>query len=137
MTTNTKKMPLKSCPECQEQCHARLATCKKCGFIFYQKKKRLIEDWKRLKVGDHVRVIGRSGTYYVKENGDKMYFTDPGIYSIREVHKNGLAVVGVGRRSRGYEFLYMGPEQKSSMLDNMYNSPHKLVSVSYRRKGES
>ena len=137
MSKAKKGAPTKDCPDCQEQCHARLAKCKKCGFVFYKKKNSVIEDWKSLQTGDYVRVVGRSGTYYIKENGDKVYFTDAGIYNIRQVHHNGLTVIGTGRQSHGYEFLYMGAKKRSSLLDNLYNSPHKLVRVSYnKRKGE-
>ena len=139
--TKTKKKkrtaPEKSCPDCQQQCHARLATCKKCGFVFYKKKRSIIEDWKSLQHGDRIRVVGRSGTYYIKKNGDKTYFTDAGIYSVREVRYNGLIVIGTGKRSHSCEFLYMGDEKKSSILDNLYNSPHKLLCVSFKGKGGS
>ncbi len=137
--TSKKKAPQKSCPDCGQSCHARLSSCKKCGFVFYKRKNRFIEDWKEeLNVGDYVRVVGRSGTYYIKANGDRIYFTDAGIYHIKEIHDNGIGVVGIGRQSHGYEFLYMGAEKKSSVLDRIFNSPHKLVSVSYKgRKGES
>ena len=137
--TKTKKRrgaPEKVCPDCQQRCHARLATCKKCGFVFYKKKKSIIEDWKSLQRGDYIRVVGRSGTYYIKENGDRIYFTDAGIYCVREIHHNGLIVTGAGRAAHGYEFLYMGSEKKSSLLDNLYNSPHKLMVCIFKRKGE-
>lgn len=132
-----RKSPVKICPECQVECHARLASCKKCGFTFYKKKKRFIDDWKSLKVGDYIRVIGRSGSYYIKENGEKIYFTDAGIYNVRRIVNDGLVVVGHGRHSHGFGFLYMGAEKKSPLLDSVYNSPHKLASVSLKRKGES
>ena len=128
--------PEKGCPDCQQRCHARLATCKKCGFVFYKKKKSIIEDWKSLQCGDHVRVVGRSGTYYIKKDGDRIYFTDAGIYCVREVHHNGLTVMGTGRKSHGYEFLYMGNEKKSPLLGNLHNSPHKLMVCTFKRKGE-
>lgn len=126
------KAPLKVCPDCQEKCHARLAECKECGFVFYKKKRSIIEDWKSLQRGDRIRVVGRSGNYYIKKNGDKTYFTDAGIYSVREVRYNGLVVIGTGKRSQGCEFLYMGEEKRSSMLDSMYNSPHKLIGVALK-----
>ena len=134
-----RRQPVKACPDCNTECHARLATCKKCGYVFYKKKKRFVENWKEeLNPGDHIRVVGRSGTYYIKESGEKLYFTNPGVYQIKHVRENGLVVVGKGRHASGYEFLYMGKEVKSSMLDRMYNSPHKLISVSLKkRKGES
>jgi hypothetical protein len=137
--TKKRKTPVKSCPDCQEQCHARLATCKKCGFVFYKKKKKFIENWKEeINPGDHIRVVGRSGSYYIKENGEKIYFTNPGVYLVDSIDKEGLVVMGIGRVAHGYEFLYMGKKVKSSMLDRLYNCPHKLVSVSLKkRKGES
>jgi hypothetical protein len=130
-----KRAPTKSCPDCQQDCHARLSACKKCGFVFYKKKKSTVEDWKSLQSGDHVRVVGRSGTYYIKESGDKIYFTEAGIYCVRGVHHNGLTVIGTGRVDHGYEFLYMGNEKKSPLLGNLYNSPHKLM-LCTKRKGE-
>ena len=137
MSKKKRGAPVKSCPDCQGLCHARLAKCKKCNFVFYRKKNSVIEDWKSLQSGDYVRVVGRSGTYYIKENGDKIYFTDAGVYNIKQIKYNGLTVIGTGRQSHGYEFLYMGAEERSSLLDNLYNSPHKLVRVSYKKKGES
>tara|TARA_R100000008_G_scaffold54328_1_gene33160 strand:+ start:10276 stop:10698 length:423 start_codon:yes stop_codon:yes gene_type:complete len=138
MAKKKRGQPLKSCPECDAQCHARLATCKKCGFVFYKKKKKFIEDWKEeLKPGDHVRVVGRSGTYYIKESGEKVYFTNPGVYLVKHIRDDGIVAIGTGRICHGYEFLYMGKEKQSSMLDSMYNSPHKLIGVSLKRKGES
>ena len=131
---NKRKAPVKICPDCQEQCHARLSSCKKCGFVFYKKKNHLIEDWKKLKIGDHIRVIGRSGSYYVRENGERIYFTDAGIYNIKDIAKDGLVVIGVGKNSHGFGFIYMGHEKKSRLLDSVYNSPHKLASVSFKKK---
>ena len=121
-----RKAPVKICPDCQQECHARLSSCKKCGFVFYKKKSRFIEDWKTLKIGD-----------YIRENGERIYFTDAGVYNIKDIAKDGLVVIGVGRHSHGYAFIYMGHKKKSRLLDSVYNSPHKLASVSLKRKGES
>ena len=132
-----RKAPTKACPDCQEECHARLSSCKKCGFVFYKKKNGFIEDWKTLNIGDYVRVVGRSGSYYIRENGERIYFTDAGVYSVKDITKDGLVVIGVGRHSHGYAFIYMGHKKKSRLLDSVYNSPHKLASVSLKRKGES
>tara|TARA_R100001377_G_C3105594_1_gene80696 strand:- start:65 stop:475 length:411 start_codon:yes stop_codon:yes gene_type:complete len=134
---NKRKAPVKVCPDCQEQCHARLSSCKDCGFVFYKKKSRFIEDWKSLDIGEYIRVIGRSGDYYIKDSGERIYFTDAGIYKVRRVIKDGLLVVGHGRNAHGFEFLYMGSERKSRLMDSVYNSPHKLAIVSLKRKGES
>ena len=127
------KTPLKLCPDCQEKCHARLAECKKCGFTFYKKKKKFIENWKEeVRPGDRIKVVGRSGNYYVRENGERTYLTNPGVYLVMKIHENGIVAMGTGRVSHGYEFLYMGEEKKSSMLDSMYNSPHKLIGVALK-----
>ena len=92
---------------------------------------RPVKDWRTLEVGDYIRVIGRSGSYYIKSNGDRIYFTDAGIYHIKQIHGEGLTVIGGGRQSHGFEFLYMGEEKKSKLLDNMFNAPHKLCKVDY------
>ena len=73
----------------------------------------------------------------MKENGEKIYFTNPGVYLIKYIHKDGIVAIGTGRVAHGYEFLYMGKKKQSSMLDSMYDSPHKLIGVSLKRKGES
>jgi len=132
-----KKRGQKVCPECGTVNGVRSYYCKECDYAFKMKKRsksrrgRPVKDWRTLEPGDYVRVVGRSGPYYIKDNGDKIYFTDAGIYHIKQRHGNGFVAVGVGRQSHGYEFLYMGKEKKSKLLDKMYSAPHKLLKVDY------
>ena len=132
-----KKRGQKVCPECGTVNGVRAYYCKECDYAFKMKKRsknrrgRPVKDWRTLEVGDYIRVIGRSGSYYIKSNGDKIYFTDAGIYHIKQKHGEGLTVIGVGRQSHGFEFLYMGEEKQSKLLDNMFNAPHKLCKVDY------
>jgi hypothetical protein len=115
-----------------------LAECKTCGFIFYKKKKKFIENWKEeVRPGDRIKVVGRSGNYYVGENGERTYLTNPGVYLVMKIHENGIAAIGTGKVSHGYEFLYMGEEKRSSMLDSMYNSPHKLIGVALKKESHN
>ena len=126
----------KLCTKCNNVNGARAYVCKHCGEGFEVrakgskvKKKRVKKleyiDWKELEIGQRIKVMGRSGTYYVSENGDKTYMSDPGIYNVVGKDNNGLRVYG----KSGYTYIYMGPEKKSSLLDNMFNAPHKIMKV--------
>ena len=132
-----KKRGQKACSECGHINGVRAYHCKECDHPFKMKKPsksrrgRPVKDWRTLEPGDYVRVVGRSGNYYIKENGDRIYFTDAGVYHIKQIHGEGMIVIGTGRQSHGFEFLYMGKEKKSKLLDRMYNAPHKLYKVDY------
>ena len=126
----------KLCSKCSNINGARAYTCKYCNEPFEVrakgskiKKKRIKKleyiDWKDLEIGQRIKVMGRSGTYYVSENGDKTYMSDPGIYNVVGKDNNGLRVYG----KSGYTYIYMGPEKKSPLLDNMFNAPHKIMKV--------
>ena len=126
----------KLCSKCNNVNGARAYTCKYCNEPFEVrakgskiKKKRIKKleyiDWKELEIGQRIKVMGRSGTYYVSENGDKTYMSDPGIYNVVGKDTTGLRVYG----KSGYTYIYMGPEKKSSLLDNMFNAPHKIMKV--------
>lgn len=127
----------KLCKNCNNVNGARAHTCKHCNHQFVSnnkktsniKKKKVkkyeeIADWKSLSVGDKIKVIGRSGNYYLGENGDKQYLTDAGVYTVQDKDDLGLRVY-----DGGYGYIYMGPEIRSSIIPNMYRSPHKIVKV--------
>lgn len=130
----------KLCKNCNQINGARAHTCKHCGTEFISKseakqgkvrKKKLkkfieIEDWKALSSGDRIKVIGRSGNYYIGENGERQYMTDAGVYIVKSQDDKGLIVYG---SEGGFGYIYMGPEKKSDMIPNMYRSPHKIVKV--------
>lgn len=128
-------MPYKSC-SCGELAGVRSLKCKSCGNIFIvsvEKKKTTpkiklrkyidIVEWKELKRGDRIKLTGRNGTYYLRANGDKMYMTDKGIYTIYKHDHLGLVVYSV---DMGYGYIYMGPEKQSDLLYNLWRSPHKI-----------
>lgn len=126
----------KLCTKCNQINGARAYHCKHCGEPFEVRakgskvKKKHVKklesiSWSDIEVGQKIKVMGRSGTYYVSENGDKTYMSDPGIYTIIGKDANGLRVYG----KSGYTYIYMGPEKKSTLLENMYNAPHKIMKV--------
>ena len=134
-----KKTPLKTCPECKKQCHARLSTCS-CGFVFYKKKpSKIIKDWKSLKVGDTIRSVYGNGPYWQDpKTKEKTYMGSYGKFVVNYVGENYIRCQEIGRnRVSGTVILYMGDKVKSLLCDNLYKYPHKLVRVSLKRKGES
>lgn len=129
----------KICKNCNVINGARAHICKNCNHEFVpasitkknkfktKKPKKYEEiDWNTLVVGDVIKVIGRSGNYYINDMGEKMYMTDAGIYTIFKIDSNGLIVYS---RDGGYGYIYMGEEKQSDLIDNMYRSPHKIVKV--------
>lgn len=129
----------KLCKHCNGINGARSHTCKHCNAEFVvglnsknkkqpkikkQKKFEEIVDWKSLTNGDRIKVVGRSGNYYIGENGDKQYMTDAGIYTVKNHDSNGLIVYA---SDGGWGYIYMGPEIPSDTIPNMYRSPHKIV----------
>jgi hypothetical protein len=129
----------KLCKNCNGINGARSHTCKHCNTEFViganskskkspkikkPKKFEEIQDWKSLTNGDRIKVIGRSGNYYIGESGDKQYMTDAGIYTVKNRDSNGLIVHAA---DGGFGYIYMGPEMKSDTIPNMYRSPHKIV----------
>jgi hypothetical protein len=127
----------KLCKKCNGINGARSHVCKHCENEFVtnsdkpQKTKKVkvkkyeeIEDWRSLKQGDRVKVVGRSGNYYVNSDGERQYLTDMGVYTVQDKDDLGLRVY-----DGGYGYIYMGPEVPSDVIPNMYRSPHKLLKV--------
>lgn len=126
----------KLCKNCNGINGARSRVCKHCSHEFAiganaknkspkvrkTKKYEEITDWTSLQSGDRIKVIGRSGNYYVNPNGERQYLTDAGIYTIKDVDSSGLHVY-----NGGYGYIYMGPEVPSDIIPNMYRSPHKII----------
>jgi hypothetical protein len=126
----------KLCKNCNGINGARSRVCKHCNHEFAiganaknkspkvrkTKKYEEITDWTSLQSGDRIKVIGRSGNYYVNPNGERQYLTDAGIYTIKDVDSSGLHVY-----NGGYGYIYMGPEVPSDIIPNMYRSPHKII----------
>ncbi len=131
----------KLCSNCNNINGARAHVCKHCNTEFVskgattknklkrkrkEKKFNFIEDWKSLNSGDRIKVVGRSGNYYIGENGERQYLTDAGIYIVKSRDDKGLVVYG---NEGGFGYIYMGPEVKSEWVPNMYRSPHKILKV--------
>ena len=126
----------KLCKNCNNINGARAYICKHCNKEFEirgnnvkstkvkRKKKGFTKsiDWKTIGRGDVIYVKGRTGNYYIGQDGDKTYTTDKGVYTVAEIKDNGLLVYG----KRGYTYIYMGNERKSQYLDNMFQAPHRI-----------
>ena len=99
----------KSCPECNTETGVRSYECE-CGYRFPMKKrqkgrrKKLVENFKQLKAGDEIKLVGGSGPYYTDDYGDRHYLIERGRYKVVSRDANGLIVHG----KYGYGHLYMG-----------------------------
>jgi len=124
----------KTCPECGAVTGVRTYYCKECEYAFPMKKRpktvrREVKDWRLLESGEYIRVVGRSGTYYIKDDGEKLYMSDAGVYIVKSVDANGIIVVGANKNVAGINHIYMGKKEKSNLLDNLVKAPHKIYKV--------
>ena len=131
----------KKCPECGVITGARAYQCKECDYAFPNKygkirySKRPVRDWRDLKQGDCVRVVGGSGSYYVSpETGERTYMSSKGKYKVHSITRDGIVAYGIGKNNTGCQFIYMGVHKQSNLCDNMYNAPHKLVRINDPRR---
>lgn len=126
----------KTCPECNNLTGPRTQLCK-CGHTFSfkspqqqkavkEKKFRLIEDWRELQPGEFIKVSGRSGPYYQKE-GERMYLSNRGLHCVIRLDENGIHARGVGNKSQGYVYLYMGKKRRSKLCYNLFRAKHKII----------
>lgn len=124
-----KKRGQKICSECGTANGVRAYECKNCDYPFKMKKYRKgnknkqIDDFMTLQEGDEIRVVGGSGPYYLRENGEKLYLTDRGKYIVKDVDDSGVHVHG----KHGYSYLYMGKRCPSKVLDSITKAPHKII----------
>ena len=130
----------KLCKNCNGINGARSHTCKHCNTDFdstksksptkikkQRKPKKFQEiNWQELTTGDKIKVVGRSGNYYINPVGEKQYLTDAGLYTVQRQDSNGLVVYS---SNGGFGYIYMGPEMVSETIPNMYRSPHKILKV--------
>jgi len=82
----------------------------------------------QIEEGDYIRVKNGSGPYFIR-NGEKVYYTQRGVFKVLAVKEKGLDVVGVGLKSTGYSFLYTGPDEKSPLCSSLVNSAYRIVKV--------
>lgn len=121
----------KLCQNCNKINGVRSFECKYCGTEFHMKKfkrghrKILIKDHTILKSGDTIRVIGGSGPYHERANGDRTYFVDRGKRRVVSTDSGGIWAYG----ESGYEYLYMGETCKSSILDTIIKAPCKILLI--------
>jgi hypothetical protein len=136
-TSEKRKPPQKKCPECEASCHARSSTCS-CGYIFYKKKRAIIDDWTTLVHGDTIKSVKGHGSYWIDiETGEKVYMGVYGKLIVKSVTRDGLIAYRVykGLKSHCSEFVYMGTPKKWKMLDNYHIRPHKLIWDKKRKRG--
>lgn len=127
----------KICPDCSQPVGVRTKICPSCNFAFTIKKNNdpirgQILNWQELTTGTRIRVIGGSGPYYEREDGERNYLSSRGNYVVKSVSSKGLNVIGdLSSKSAdaGAQFLYMGPKEKSDICDNLWRDSHKLVKV--------
>lgn len=132
----------KLCKNCNQINGARAYVCKHCNtdfevrakgkkFVKPRKIKKYVPiEWNTLQKGDRIKVIGRSGNYYINQAGEKTYLSDPGIYSVQSVDDKGVTVYA---SDSGFGYIYMGKEEPHSEIPNMYRSPHKIVKVNVQK----
>tara|TARA_Y100001963_G_scaffold130789_1_gene187448 strand:- start:1884 stop:2252 length:369 start_codon:yes stop_codon:yes gene_type:complete len=97
--------------------------------------KRPVRDWRDLKQGDCVRVVGGSGSYYESpETGERTYMSSKGKYKVHSITRDGIVAYGIGKNNTGCQFIYMGIHKQSNLCDNLYNAPHKLVRINDPRR---
>jgi hypothetical protein len=63
------------------------------------------------------------------ETHEKTYMGDYGRFAVHEVGGDHIVAYSTNRHT-SVSILYMGKPKKSEVVDNWYNYPHKLVSVS-------
>lgn len=132
--TNKRGAPLKTCPDCQCKLHARKSSCD-CGYSFYEKKRRLIDNWKTLKKGDIIRSLYGNGPYWQDPSSkERQYMGSYGRFVVDAVGNDYIRCYEITARGiktpTGTHLLYMGGFKKSELCDNLFKCPHKLVSVS-------
>ena len=65
--------------------------------------------------------------------GDKIYMGCKGKYEVISVVRDGLLCKGIGNKSCGIEFLYMGNKEVSSST-GIIKEPHRLIKIKPRKR---
>ncbi|MGA1048866.1 MAG: hypothetical protein ACO3UU_12730 [Minisyncoccia bacterium] len=141
METIKLKRGQKLCKNCNTINGVRSFNCKSCNSPFTMNKKRkntpannaarinrnLIVDYTTLSKGAKIKVLKGSGPYYIGESGEKQYLGNSGFFLVDKILNNGIMASST---YGAIEFLYMGQEEKSNVLDNIIRSPYKIALVS-------
>ena len=123
-------MVVKVCPNCNEANPARIRKCKKCEstFAFKIKKKKdrkeKISDWRELKTGDLIKVIG--GPIFVDKEQNEIPMGYNGKFSVVSLDNNGIVAHGVDKTC-GFCHIWMGKEQTSPT--GILRKPHKVYKI--------
>jgi len=80
-----------------------------------------------LKTSNKIKVLKGSGPYYTGESGEKQYLGNNGVFVVDSILGNGIMAVS---QYGAIEFLYMGQEEKSNVLDNIIRSSYKIALIS-------
>ena len=136
-------MAKKECPDCGLSVGVRTKNCPDCGWKFRiikrgPKPKQI--NWKELKRGDIIKCVQGTGPYYVctrgseeSDIGDKIYMGCKGKYEVVRIVGNGLLCKGLGNKSCGLEFLYMGNKELSKST-GIFKEPHRLIKIKTRKR---
>jgi len=130
--------PEKTCPECNAINHARFSNCKSCDYQFYVRKKKQREiqaaNWKELVAGDIIKCVSGHGSYFRKENGDRISLGHKGKFEVVDIYYRSPKSCGIfalqlyagGRKAMVREFIYMGEAYYDEDLCHN-KEPHKIV----------
>ncbi|NDF04662.1 MAG: hypothetical protein EB068_06095 [Betaproteobacteria bacterium] len=80
-------------------------------------------DWKTINKGDVIYINGRTGNYYIGQDGNRTYTTDKGVYTVADIKDNGLFVYG----KRGYTYIYMGEERNIRYILKRFPKRSKFI----------
>lgn len=140
MTDIKLKRGQKLCKKCNGINGARSYVCKHCNNEFNpsvsknkfksvkkKNKKYSRVEWRSLVAGDRIKVFKGGGNYYMNDNGEKIYMSKPGVYTVQSIDSNGIVVYS--SKYGGFGYIYMEEETQSPSIENYYRSPHKIAKV--------
>jgi len=137
-------MAFKVCSHCQQENGVRAHRCKHCQNPFpvrvvqellpvakivpIGKRVRRYSkvEWTELRAGDRIKVAARSGPYYEDTEGNKRYLTGGGVFRVLSLDKRGINVRGEGKKSCGFQFIYMGKTRQSPLAKSLVRQKHKI-----------
>jgi ribosomal protein L40E len=123
-------MAFKVCSSCNEKNPVRVRKCKKCDSAFAFKvkrkkeKKEKISDWKELKQGDYIKVIG--GPVFLDKQKNEIPMGYTGTFSVMSLDKNGIIAHGIDK-SCGFCHIWMGKAGMNSC--GLLKKPHKIYKI--------
>jgi hypothetical protein len=133
----------KQCKSCGAICASRSSFCKTCNKPFISKNtpiKNEIKDWESLEKGVRFKVIQGTGSYFLckrdseeGKRGEKIYMGARGVYTVKEIIRDGILACGQSRKNSGIHFIYMGKECYIEST-GITRKPHRLVRTGNKRK---